>query len=100
MILINKFTITIDGGSNREYYFLQEGDMPLEELLALYGYGGQQEQENDEAFEQASDAADDTNSTPEEDAKPVQEPSTLHQLYDKMPSETDQEPDGARLLRC
>lgn len=74
--------------------------MPLEELLALYNYVGQQEREPDEVSEeQTSEVADEETSTIDEDSKPAPEASTLHELYDKIP-ETDQDPDGSRLLRC
>lgn len=69
--------------------------MPLEELLALYGYGNQHDTEV-EALETPPESQEPSNS--EEECKMQLEHSKLQQLYDPIP-ETDQEQDGPR-LRC
>lgn len=101
---------------------VQEGDMPLEELLALYGYGSQPPEFTDaeevvNADQMDADAVHNLNTDlepdPDPDAEPDveadeeeeeskidSEPSKLQQLYDPIP-EADQDcHDGSRLLRC
>lgn len=71
--------------------------MPLEELLALYGYRGEN-QENESPVE---DDPDPDHSEPMEEQEsepdPPEQPSKLRAFYDNIP-ENDQ--DASRLLRC
>lgn len=66
--------------------------MPLPELLALYGYG----RDN-----QKSPTDDDAPSEPmdeqESESDPQDRPSQLHALYEPIP---DSDHDASRLLRC
>lgn len=71
----------------------KEGDMPLEELLALYGYGNKTEEtaENEEVEPPVEE--------PEEEPEvPEPEPSQLQVLYEPI-AENEQEQDASRLLR-
>lgn len=80
--------------------------MPLEELLALYGYRGE-DQENESSEEEhdidvpvpeegspASEAMDDKDSEP----SLPEPPSKLSALYDPIPENDDSE--SSRLTRC
>ncbi|XP_022902348.1 mesoderm induction early response protein 1 isoform X2 [Onthophagus taurus] len=73
----------------------KESDMPLEELLALYNYQGEN-QENESPVEDDVEQGD-TIEEQEMDIEPPMAPSKLSQLYGPIP-ETDQDP--SRLLRC
>lgn len=99
---------------------VQEGDMPLEELLALYRYGRQPPEFTDaeevgNADQMDADAAHSLNADPdsdpdaepdvdadedEEESKIDSEPSKLQQLYDPIPEADQDGHDGSRLLRC
>lgn len=68
--------------------------MPLEELLALYGYREMQENESPiEEDQEQSEPMDEQESEPD----PPEQSSKLRVLYDNMP---DTDPDASRLLRC
>lgn len=68
--------------------------MPLEELLALYGYGGEN-QENESPVE--DDLEQETMEEQESETDPPDQPSKLRTLYDPIP---ENEQDASRLLRC
>lgn len=68
--------------------------MPLEELLALYGYSGEN-QENESPVE--DDLEQEAMEEQESETDPPDQPSKLRTLYDPIP-ENDQ--DASRLLRC
>ncbi|XP_019873452.1 mesoderm induction early response protein 1 isoform X2 [Aethina tumida] len=80
---------------NAELSSLQkESNMPLEELLAMYGYHGEN-QENESPVEDVdnSEAVNEEESEPE----PPEQPSKLRALYENLEPENDQ--DASRLLR-
>lgn len=69
--------------------------MPLDELLALYGYRGEN-QENESPIDDDPDPSEATEE-PESESDPPEQSSKLRVLYDPMP-ENDLDP--SRLLRC
>lgn len=69
--------------------------MPLDELLALYGYRGEN-QENESPIEDDQEQSE-VMDEQESETDPPEQPSKLRTLYDPIP-ETDQ--DASRLLRC
>jgi hypothetical protein len=69
--------------------------MPLEELLALYGYRGEN-QENESPVDEDPDPSEPMEEQ-ESETDPPDQPSKLRALYENIP-ENDQ--DAARLLRC
>ncbi|XP_970158.2 mesoderm induction early response protein 1 isoform X2 [Tribolium castaneum] len=80
---------------NAELSSLQkESNMPLEELLALYGYRGEN-QENESPVEEDPDPSEPMEEQ-ESETDPPDQPSKLRALYENIP-ENDQ--DAARLLR-
>ncbi|CAG9855090.1 unnamed protein product [Phyllotreta striolata] len=81
----------------------KESNMPLEELLALYGYRGEnqenespEEEKEEEEPQQHSPEMSEPIEEQESEPSPPEEPSKLSALYEPMP-ETDQ--DESRLLR-
>lgn len=86
-------TLSTDFGYTYWLVF-QESNMPLEELLALYGYRGEN-QENESPIE------DQDPSEPMEDQESEPDPpgptSKLKDLYDTIP---DNDQEASRLLRC
>ncbi|XP_068916407.1 mesoderm induction early response protein 1-like isoform X4 [Tenebrio molitor] len=80
---------------NAELSSLQkESNMPLEELLALYGYRGEN-QENESPVDEDPDPSEPMEEQ-ESETDPPDQPSKLRALYENIP-ENDQ--DAARLLR-
>ncbi|KAJ8936443.1 hypothetical protein NQ314_012305 [Rhamnusium bicolor] len=86
---------------NAELSSLQkESNMPLEELLALYGYRGEnqenespdEEEEDEEEGQEMSEPMEEQESVP----SPPEQPSKLRVLYEPIP---DSDQDGSRLLR-
>ncbi|CAH1965023.1 unnamed protein product [Acanthoscelides obtectus] len=77
----------------------KESNMPLEELLALYGYQGEN-QENESPEEEGNEEAESTEMSEtverESEPSPQEEPSKLHILYGPIP---DNDQDASRLLR-
>lgn len=82
--------------------------MPLDELLALYGYGGQQSTEEQEESDVESDVTQEPLRSSSEGEPASQINSELTQLYEPEPepeAEQEQEQehiagDASRLLRC
>lgn len=69
--------------------------MPLEELLAMYGYHGEN-QENESPVEDVDNS--ETVNEEESEPEPPEQPSKLRALYENLEPENDQ--DASRLLRC
>lgn len=82
---------------NAELSSLQkESNMPLEELLALYGYRGEN-QENESPVEDDQEQSETGMEEQESEPDPPINPSKLRALYEPIP---DSDQDASRLLRC
>lgn len=80
----------------------KEGDMPLSELLAMYGYGEQDNSGSEEADEESSthEAPEPKDVVVEEvETEEVEEPSQLAQLYPEIPIANDNGVGTSRYLR-
>lgn len=77
--------------------------MPLEELLALYGYRGENqenespEEEEEDDEEEESPEMSEPMEEQESEPSPPEQPSKLRVLYEPIP---DNDQDASRLLRC
>ncbi|XP_018565661.1 mesoderm induction early response protein 1 [Anoplophora glabripennis] len=86
---------------NAELTSLQkESNMPLEELLALYGYRGENQEnespEEEEDDEEESPEMSEPMEEQESEPSPPEQPSKLRVLYEPIP---DNDQDASRLLR-
>lgn len=82
---------------NAELSSLQkESNMPLEELLALYGYRGEN-QENESPLDDDQEQSETGMEEQESEPDPPINPSKLRALYEPIP---DNDQDASRLLRC
>lgn len=79
----------------------KEGDMPLSELLAMYGYGDQDNSGSEEADEESIVNEPEAKDTTADDveAEEVEEPSQLAQLYPEIPTANDSGGGTSRYLR-
>lgn len=82
---------------NDEISSLQkESNMPLEELLALYGLRGENQENESPMEDEEQERQSETMEEQEPEPEPVDQPSQLQALYEPIP-ETEQ--DASRLLR-